>query len=117
MAAFDRSDDRMTIEGAGRYQLNRAYDVLRHRTRRHILRSIEEHGTDEELGVERLVAESEGAHRTRIALYHVHLPKLTEAGYTEWDPDDRTVRRGATFDEIAPALSLLARNRHDRSGH
>lgn len=38
---------------------------------------------------------------------HVHLPKLAEYGFTEWDRDDNVVSRGARFDEIRPFLELL----------
>lgn len=44
----------------------------------------------------------------RTALYHVHLPKLTETGYIEWDADIHTIRRGPNFDENAPLLQLVA---------
>lgn len=44
----------------------------------------------------------------RTALYHVHLPKLAEAGYIEWNKDTHTIRRGPNFDEIAPLLRLMA---------
>ncbi|WP_224338405.1 DUF7344 domain-containing protein [Haloprofundus halobius] len=44
----------------------------------------------------------------RTALYHVHLPKLAETGYIEWDADTHTIRRGPHFDEIAPLLQLMA---------
>ena len=44
----------------------------------------------------------------RTALYHVHLPKLVEAGYIAWDRDTHTIRRGPNVDEIAPVLRLMA---------
>jgi len=44
----------------------------------------------------------------RTALYHVHLPKLAEAGYFAWDSDTHTIRRGPNFDENAPLLRLVA---------
>ncbi|SDD41371.1 transcriptional regulator [Natrinema hispanicum] len=40
-------------------------------------------------------------------LYHIHLPKLDEAGFIEWDSDSETVTRGPRFDEIAPLVELL----------
>ncbi|AHG01886.1 hypothetical protein HALLA_00915 (plasmid) [Halostagnicola larsenii XH-48] len=44
----------------------------------------------------------------RTALHHVHLPKLTEAGYITWNADTHTIRRGPNFDENAPLLRLMA---------
>jgi hypothetical protein len=44
----------------------------------------------------------------RTALYHVHLPKIAEAGYIAWDADIHTIRRGPNFDKNAPLLRLMA---------
>ena len=44
----------------------------------------------------------------RTALYHVHLPKLTEADCIAWDRDTHTIRRGSTFDEHALLRRLTA---------
>ncbi|WP_436928130.1 DUF7344 domain-containing protein [Halosimplex amylolyticum] len=44
----------------------------------------------------------------RTTLYHVHLPKLAEAGYIAWDRDTNTIRRGPNFDEIGSLLRLMA---------
>ncbi|WP_254538431.1 DUF7344 domain-containing protein [Halomarina litorea] len=35
--------------------------------------------------------------KMRTALYRVHLPKFSEAGYIAWDTDSRTIRRGPSF--------------------
>jgi hypothetical protein len=40
-------------------------------------------------------------------LYHVHLPKLTSAGYVTWDIVASTVTRGPRFGEIEPVLDAL----------
>jgi DNA-binding transcriptional ArsR family regulator len=45
--------------------------------------------------------------RTRIALHHIHLPKLAEAGYIEWAPGNSTVARGPRFGAVEAALELL----------
>jgi len=45
-----------------------------------------------------------------IELTHVHLPKLEEAGYIEWDREAQTASRGPAFEEIEPALRVLAQN-------
>ncbi|WP_255194652.1 DUF7344 domain-containing protein [Natronobeatus ordinarius] len=44
----------------------------------------------------------------RTALYHVHLPKFSEAGYIAWDTDSRTIRRGPSFDENASLFRFVA---------
>lgn len=50
----------------------------------------------------------------RTALYHVHLPKLAEAGHLAWDADTHTVRRGPNDDESARLLQLMAVHEHER---
>lgn len=41
-----------------------------------------------------------------IELHHVHLPKLKEAGFIEWDIDNQVVR-GPKFEAIEPVLESL----------
>lgn len=48
--------------------------------------------------------------RLEIELSHVHLPKLEAEGIVEWDREAGTVSRGPAFEEIEPALQLLAAN-------
>ncbi|MCO8256722.1 ArsR family transcriptional regulator [Haladaptatus sp. AB618] len=43
----------------------------------------------------------------KIQLHHIHLPKLADAGYIDWDPDTGAIRRGPNIDEIAPLLTLM----------
>lgn len=45
-----------------------------------------------------------------MELYHTHLPKLESEGIVEWDRRSQTVARGPTFEEIEPALRMLAMN-------
>ncbi|WP_367175236.1 DUF7344 domain-containing protein [Haloarcula rubripromontorii] len=42
-----------------------------------------------------------------ISMQHVHLPKLEEYGFIEWDRDSHEVRKGPKFNEIQPLLELL----------
>lgn len=46
-----------------------------------------------------------------VRLVHVHLPKLDDLGFIEWDRERDAVRRGPRFDEIAPLLDLLIEHR------
>ncbi|MFC3960303.1 DUF7344 domain-containing protein [Halovivax cerinus] len=52
----------------------------------------------------------------RTALYHMHLPKLAEAGYIAWDADTHTIRRGPNFDENAPLLRVMADHEDELPG-
>jgi len=43
-----------------------------------------------------------------VSMRHVHLPKLEEYGFVEWDQKTHEVRKGPNFEEIRPLLELLA---------
>lgn len=45
-----------------------------------------------------------------VELYHTHLPKLEAERVIEWDRGSQTVSRGPAFEEIEPALRMLAAN-------
>jgi len=51
-----------------------------------------------------------------IELYHVHLPKLDDSGFVEWDREQRRVSRGPQFSAIEPLLTLLQDNRDELTG-
>lgn len=40
----------------------------------------------------------------RIALYHIHLPKLDDAGLIEWDRDQNQVSKGPKFKTVVDLL-------------
>lgn len=42
-----------------------------------------------------------------VSLYHVHLPKLAEAGLIERGKEDRVIRKGPNFDKVKPVLTAL----------
>lgn len=42
-----------------------------------------------------------------VTMNHVHLPKLADLGFIEWDSERHEVKKGPNFDEIRPLLELL----------
>jgi hypothetical protein len=48
--------------------------------------------------------------RTRLRMDHLHLPKLSEYGFVEWDESTRELRAGPNLEEIRPLFELLRRN-------
>lgn len=50
---------------------------------------------------------SSGIDASLIELHHLHLPKLNDAGYIEWDPNTNVVSRGPNFDDFELLLRLL----------
>lgn len=45
--------------------------------------------------------------RVQLELYHVHLPKMEDAGLVCWDRDTHDVTEGPQFERTRPALELL----------
>jgi DNA-binding transcriptional ArsR family regulator len=115
-------------------QLDRAFKSLGHPYRRRILLAVRgtPHSVGEDVSLPELLrgnsiearrgdaglqwpaddvsthsVETEDPESLWTELYHVHLPKLEQAGYVESDPDRRRVRPGPNFDEIEPLLDLL----------
>lgn len=44
-------------------------------------------------------------------LHHVHLPKLEEMGFIDWNPETSRIVEGPGFDQMRPLLTLLNRHR------
>ncbi len=49
-----------------------------------------------------------------IGMHHIHLPKLEEYGFIEWDRDNDLVTQGPRFDEVRPSLRLVAEQQDGR---
>lgn len=119
-AEQDRSADR---------SLDIAFDVLSDRRRRHILASLRDRGREIAISelAEDIAARDTGvfrgevpphANETRMegaedrvqeltaSLYHVHIPKLEDAGIVEYDPDRDVVRPTASTQQVEHILGL-----------
>lgn len=49
-----------------------------------------------------------------VAMRHVHLPKLEDFGFIDWDPRSDAVTKGRNFDDVEPLLELLADHDDER---
>lgn len=47
------------------------------------------------------------AEQLKIRMAHIHLPKLEDAGFIEWNQDTHDAQRGSRFEEIYPLVELL----------
>lgn len=56
-----------------------------------------------------------GVDKEAVRVHHVHLPKLVDYRYVEWDDEAHVLSRGADFDDLRPLLKLLAEDRDDAS--
>jgi hypothetical protein len=103
----DHGDGGEPIKTATR--LDRTLTVLGHRSRRRILSQISEYDSTErdEFPVADLPSAGVDETQWAVELCHIHLPKLAEAGYIEWDKTSRTIRCGPEFDEIEPLVTVL----------
>lgn len=91
-------------------RVDRAFDVLSRRPRRRLLLSLLETTGPSSPSDYRARGPDE---RREIMLRHVHLPRLEDAGYVEWDREADTVSEGPNFAEIEPLLHLLAEHEDD----
>jgi len=83
-------------------------DALADVQRRKLLVALLEHNPQDDTAA--VVADFESktdALERRISMQHVHLPKLAEYGFIDWNEDTHEVRKGAKFDDFRPLLELL----------
>lgn len=59
--------------------------------------------------------EMEDADKAAIRTHHVHLPKLVQYGYIDWDHDAARVTKGAKFDDVRPLLEVVETEGDERS--
>lgn len=85
--------------------LDSVLEALSKRPRRLVLTGL----LDGPLSVGEAAAETDDPETMEIRLRHVHLPKLEEYGYVEWDPDAGLIRRGPSYPEAEPVLEMVGR--------
>lgn len=92
-----------------RNRVDDVFDALSNRHRRRVLVELLRHNpqtdvlevTDESL----LPGESPDA--LALESYHVHLPKLEEMGFVEWNRETHTVVAGSAFEDVRNLLELI----------
>lgn len=96
-------------QSPGNDSLDEVFSALGHRHRRRILSRLFEKSPRY---VEELVAagpEDVDRDRLEVELHHIHLPKLEDAGFVEWEVGLQ-VRRGPKFDAVASVIALFERH-------
>lgn len=84
-------------------------DALAHVQRRKLLVALLEHNPQDDSPVAIADREDDADALNRLMLMrHLHLPKLEEYGFIDWDEATHEVRKGPKFAEIRPFLELLA---------
>lgn len=84
---------------------DKIFDALADPNRRALLLALTTE--TETTGIDPLKSESTDQ-QIRQAQYHVHLPKLDDYGYINWDRSAGTVERGQQFEEVRPVVERLA---------
>lgn len=89
--------------------LDTIFDALADEHRRRLLVTLlERDPEDENLRVPEDVASGDADHESfEIQLIHVHLPKLDDWGFVDWNRRTDEVRRGPRFGEVRQVLELV----------
>ncbi|KTG18023.1 DUF7344 domain-containing protein [Haloferax profundi] len=90
--------------------LSELFDALRHVYRRRILMTVaQQNSQDEDDITSESIADGndDALEHLQLELYHIHLPKLADAGFIDWDRDSGVITRGPRFGEIEPLLRLM----------
>jgi hypothetical protein len=94
--------------------LDEVFHALSHSYRRRVLLALADRGPrDGGFGTGQLVRDGEAREQFTLALYQIHLPKLAEAGFVDWNPEADRVRRGPQFDAIEPVLEFVEAHRDE----
>jgi len=113
-------DEPMTEQAAdARRPMDIAMAVLADRDRRRVLVSLLDTGPQSRstpLHLQDLRQSGEEAETFEIRMCHVHLPKLADTGYVEWDKDTNEIRDGPHFDDLRPLLRILVENGDELPG-
>ncbi|NHN57790.1 MULTISPECIES: hypothetical protein [Halorussus] len=86
-------------------------DARRRRALRYLSRTVGATDLDDlaaELALREGEASASRRDRIRASLFHVHLPKLRDAGVVRYDAERGTVERRSRRDQLEPYLSLAA---------
>ena len=65
-----------------------------------LARQVADHETEDVIDEAVESVESEPSRRVHLSLYHVHVPKLADAGIVSFDADRNTVTAGPHFDAV-----------------
>ncbi|WP_435158883.1 DUF7344 domain-containing protein [Haladaptatus sp. DFWS20] len=93
--------------------LDKQLSILSNHHRRRVLLALVDTGPQTTPTGSTAMVETDGGDQPQtIAMWHIHLPKLADHGFVDWDRETQRVRKGPQFDEIEPLLTVLSEN-HD----
>lgn len=89
--------------------LDECFEALRDTQRRRLLLALLESNPQDDtpLVTERMTLAEEEAGRALVRYQQIHLPKLEQYGFIDWDREGGQIRKGPAFEEARPLLELL----------
>jgi len=91
-----------------------SFSALENPYRRQLLVGLLTHSQEED-DVDPLVLLADGGDTENVAatIHHVHLPKLDDMGFIEWNQQAEEICRGPMWDKIEPLLELIHDHRDE----
>lgn len=80
-------------------------DALADVQRRRLLVALLQHNPQDDSPA--IIEEDTDSLDALISMRHVHLPKLQDYGFIDWNRETHEVTKGPNFDQIRPLLELL----------
>ncbi len=91
--------------------LDTQLSVLSNHHRRRVLLALVDNAPQTTPTGSAAMVETDGGEQPQtIAMQHIHLPKLADHGFIDWDQETQRVTKGPQFDEIEPLLTVLSEN-------
>lgn len=88
-------------------KLDRVFGAFGNRYRRLILFMLWKHNGQLQVSDVMLRGGAGESRERQVELRHIHLPKLEEIGYLEWNRETGAIVSGPNFDEIQPLFELI----------
>jgi hypothetical protein len=95
------------------YVFDDQFDVLAHPVRRQVLCTLIDQPDDQIVIPDEIHDGTQAVETLRTELHHVHLPKLAEKNYVQWEQFANRVEQGPRFSDIRPLLLLIETHADD----
>lgn len=92
---------------------DRLFDALSHVQRRRILVDLMEHHPQSVSGPESTSWAVTDTQAVELSKRHVHLPKLEDYGFIEWDRDEQEIVKGPQFETVRSVVESLHERRDE----